>query len=75
MQTSRSDELISDGLERISETARFLGVSRSHVYRLIQEGVLPSVKIGKSRRVPVRAVRELVLNKMVIVSETETKQA
>ena len=74
MQISRSDDLIEDGLERISETARFLGVSRSHVYRLIQDGVLPSVKIGKSRRVPVRAVHELVLNKMVVVSGTETKR-
>jgi excisionase family DNA binding protein len=75
MQASRADELISDGLERVSETARFLGVSRSHVYRLIREGILPSVKLGKSRRVPVRAVRELVLNNMVFVVETETKQA
>lgn len=77
MQTSQSktNELISDGLERVSETARFLGVSRSHVYRLIQEGVLPSVKIGKSRRVPVRAVRELVLKNMDFVSETENSQS
>lgn len=31
-------ELISGGLQRISETARFLGVSRSLVYRLINTG-------------------------------------
>ena len=71
MQQSRSDEIISDGLERVSETARFLGVRRSHVYRLIQEGILPSVKIGKSRRVP---VRELVRRNMNFVSETESSQ-
>ena len=71
MQQSRSDEIISDGLERVSETARFLGVHRSHVYRLIQEGILPSVKIGKSRRVP---VRELVHRNMDFVSETESSQ-
>ena len=72
MQKSRSDEIIKDGLERVSDTARFLGVSRSHVYQLINEGILPSVKIGKSRRIPVRAVRELVLQNMDSVSETET---
>ena len=74
MQKSRSDEIIKDGLERVSETARFLGVSRSHVYQLINEGILPSVKIGKSRRVPVRAVRELVLRNMDSVSGTEPNQ-
>ena len=72
MQQSEPNEIISDGLERVSETARFLGVSRSFVYQLIQEGVLPTVKIGKSRRIPVRAVRELVLRNMGSVSETET---
>lgn len=70
MQQSEPNEIIRDGLERVSETARFLGVSRSFVYQLIQEGVLPTVKIGKSRRIPVRAVRELVLNNMAFVSET-----
>lgn len=62
------DEMLCDGLERVSEAARFLGMSRSHIYRLIRDGVLPSVKIGKSRRVPVRAVRDLALNNMVSVS-------
>jgi excisionase family DNA binding protein len=62
------DEMLCDGLERISEAARYLGMSRSHIYRLIRNGVLPSVKIGKSRRVPVRAVRDLALENMVSVS-------
>jgi len=37
MTISINDELICDGLERISETARFLGMSRSHIYRLIHD--------------------------------------
>lgn len=69
MSNSTNNEIISDGLERISEAAAFLGMSRSHVYRLIREGVLPSVKIGKSRRVPIRAVRDLALNSMVSGSD------
>jgi excisionase family DNA binding protein len=54
-----NNELLSDGLQRLSEAARFLGCSRSLIYKLIRMGLLPSVKIGKSRRVPIRAVREL----------------
>jgi excisionase family DNA binding protein len=59
-----TSEIISDGLERISAAARFLGVSRSFVYRLIGDGVLPSVKIGRSRRVPIRAVRQLAADNL-----------
>ena len=58
-------ELLSDGLERISDAAKFLGVSRSLVYRLINAGMLPSVKIGRNRRVPIRAVRELASDNLV----------
>jgi len=47
------------GLERVTDAARYLSVSRSMVYKLINAGVLPSVKIGSSRRIPIRAVREL----------------
>lgn len=54
-----NDSILCDGLERISASARFLGVSRAQIYKLIRDGLLPSVKIGKSRRIPIRAVREL----------------
>jgi excisionase family DNA binding protein len=64
-------ELLSDGLERISDAARFLGVSRSLVYRLINAGLLPSVKIGRNRRVPIRAVRELASDNLVDLPSRE----
>ena len=41
--------------EQVAET---LGIGRSTVYDLMREGRLTSVKIGRSRRVPVSAVRE-----------------
>ncbi len=44
----------------IPETAAALGVSRSVVYELLLAGALPSVKIGRSRRVPVSALHEYV---------------
>ncbi len=61
-------ELISGGLQRISETARFLGVSRSLVYRLINTGALPTVRIGRSRRIPILAVREFASTNLFCAS-------
>jgi len=59
MNDTERYELIGDGLERVSQAAKFLGISRSKLYRLIESGVLPSVRLGRSRRIPIRAVREL----------------
>jgi len=67
MTASTSPELLADGLERISDAARYLGVSRSLVYRLINSGMLPSVRIGRNRRVPIRAVRELASDNLVVL--------
>ena len=58
--------MISDGLEKVSAAALFLGISRSSVYKLIAQGLLPSVKIGHSRRIPIRAVRELASDRLVV---------
>jgi len=58
-------ELLAEGLQRISDAAKFLGLSRSVVYRLMNSGDLPFVKIGRNRRVPIRAVRELASDHLV----------
>jgi excisionase family DNA binding protein len=42
-----SDQL----LLTVTETSQILRLSRSRVYELLYSGVLPSVKIGSSRRV------------------------
>jgi len=42
------------------QVAESLGVCRSRVYDLMRTRVLPSVKIGRARRVPVSAVRAYV---------------
>jgi excisionase family DNA binding protein len=44
----------------IGEASEMLGVGRSQVYRLISDGQLTSVKIGRSRRVSVAAIRRFV---------------
>lgn len=52
----------------VSEAARRLGIGRSLLYRLILEGQILSVKIGRSRRVPLWALEEFV---KVKVAEAE----
>ena len=70
MNIATQQELVAEGLQRISESAKFLGISRSLVYRLINSGVLPTVRIGRSRRIPIRAVRELAAANVVRVEAT-----
>jgi excisionase family DNA binding protein len=42
------------------EAAFTLGIGRSKVYLLLRAGVLGSVRIGGSRRIPVTAIQEYV---------------
>jgi len=71
MPTTNHDELLSDGLEKVSDAARFLKVSRSAIYKLMESGILPSVWIGRSRRIPVRAVRKLASDQLAASSLDE----
>lgn len=41
-------------LLRVDEVAQMLGISRARAYAMAANGELPSVRIGRSRRVPVR---------------------
>ena len=47
-------------LLRPGEAADAIGVSRSRTYELIARGVLPSIRIGSSIRVPADALRAWV---------------
>lgn len=44
----------------VAEAARRLGLGRSTVYELIGRGELESIVIGRSRRVPVKALEDFV---------------
>lgn len=50
----------------MDEVAEILGISRARAYVMAAEGELPSVRLGRSRRVPVREldawIEERVLN-------------
>ncbi len=47
-------------LLRPREVTELLGLSRSRVYELLYQRQLPSVRIGRSIRIPVRALNEWV---------------
>ena len=51
-----SDEV----LLTIDEAARRLGMGRTFIYGAVLRGELFSVKLGRSRRVPVQALEEYV---------------
>lgn len=42
------------------EAARRLSLGKTRLYELIGSGVIPSVRVGKLRRIPTRALREYV---------------
>lgn len=42
------------------EAAALIGIGRTRVYDLIARGVLPSLRIGRSVRVPVEGLREWI---------------
>ena len=53
------DELVADGLVTVREAAKFLSVSRTTIYELMDDGELPFSKIRGSRRIPIAALRAL----------------
>ncbi len=47
-------------LLKVERVAQALDLSRSQVAEMIATGELPSIKIGRSRRVPVAALRQWI---------------
>ena len=44
----------------ISEAAFLLGMGRSFVYELVLKGEIPSIKLGRARRIPASALERFV---------------
>jgi excisionase family DNA binding protein len=44
----------------VEEAARVLRIGRSSVYRAIARGDLPSIRVGRTVRVPVHRLREIL---------------
>lgn len=51
-------------LLKVSEAANIAGLSRALFYQLIMSGEIPSVKIGRARRVPRRGLEAWIDRKV-----------
>jgi excisionase family DNA binding protein len=55
-------------LYRVEDAARVLGIGRSKTYQLIASGALPSITVGKSRRIPAESLRRWVSDRLAAAS-------
>lgn len=62
--TEGADDLVAEGLLSVGEAARFLSLSRSTLYELMESGRLVYVKLGRARRIPRRAVVALATSNL-----------
>jgi excisionase family DNA binding protein len=56
--------LVEEGLLKVTEAAEFLRLSRATLYSLMDRGELAFVKLGRSRRIPKRALIELAAREL-----------
>lgn len=56
------DELLADGLEKVSQAAKRLGIDRNTIYHWMQEQKIPFLCIHGVYRIPKRAVDEMLVN-------------
>lgn len=47
-------------LLRVDEAAEVLGLSRATIFRLVMRGTLPSIKIGRNRRISVQSLHRWI---------------
>lgn len=55
--TAAGDGLPNDGMVTVRRAAEFLKISTRFIFKLIECDKLPSVKIGRSRRINVESLR------------------
>lgn len=70
VEPTLTDHAWSSACLSVTETASHLSLGRTTVYSLLASGELDSVKIGRSRRVPVAAIADFVHRQLK--SEPET---
>ena len=56
-------------LLRPEEAARELGIGRSKTYELLKRGEIPSIRIGRSVRVPAEKLRQWINEQAELVQE------
>jgi excisionase family DNA binding protein len=63
--TQNDSELIGDGFATVPEASKFLRLSRTTLYEMMDRGELRYAKFGKSRRIPWAAVKALAAESLV----------
>ena len=54
----------SKALLTVAEAAVMLGIGRSFLYSMVLSGEMPSIKLGRARRIPVGAIRDFIDQKL-----------
>jgi excisionase family DNA binding protein len=62
---AKDKALVDEGFGTVGEVMRFLGLSRSKLYELMDRGELQYAKLGRNRRIPWAAVKVLAAQAMV----------
>jgi len=65
-RSDRSDRPLAEvSFLTVAEVAALMRVSKMTVYRLVHAGVLPAVRVGRSFRVPERAVHDYLRDSFI----------
>ena len=70
--SNQSDKTDDKVLLSVEEAARALSLSRSLMYDLLMHGDVLSIEIGRSRRVPVKALHDFVARQLADLPIGET---
>ena len=62
MASSGSEDISKSKFLTVAEVAAVMRVSKMTVYRLVHNGQLPAARVGRSFRVPEKAVDEYLRN-------------
>ena len=57
--------IVQERLLSIEETCEILGISRATLFRMLKTGDLPSVHLGRLRKIPLSGVQEYMRTLMV----------
>ena len=68
MSSGQAIELVADGLASIAEASKFLGISRSKLYEMMERGQVRYCKLGRNRKIPWAEVRHLAARSLVGVA-------
>ena len=63
---TNNEQIVLEGLVTIEGAMDFLDISRASLYRLINDGTLPTVKLIGARRIPRRALIDLAASRVTV---------